>query len=307
MGQLDELLKKYKSTVMPGSVERPRTWISQGPLSLNLAIGDPRGVKTGRIIQIVGKYSSGKSTLALDIVAQHQKATGNPVVYADFERSFDKEYAEAVGVNTNALYIVRGDSTEDGFSFVEKAVKSGDIRLVIIDSVAAAKPSNEDEKDYGENAKMAGNSGIITRFVNRIVPLIDNHDVLLICLNQLRANFNTMSPEREIPYGAKSLHYATSVMIQLTNIKNTEEETEIQAVIKKNKVGAPRHVTRFMINYGKGIDHAQDIIQLALEKDIVVKSGSWFSYNGIKAQGMERAIAEFPVGEIQELVLSAYE
>lgn len=305
MSALDELLKKYRDSVALGNEDRPKTWFSLGPLSLNLAVGDARGVKSGRIVQIVGKYSSGKSTLALDIIAQHQREHNLPVIYVDFERAYDRDYAAAVGVNTELIHIVRADSTEAGLTFLEKAIKTGDIKLVVIDSIAAAKPSSEEGKDYEDSQKMGGNSPITGRMVNRLVPLIDNNDVLLVVLNQLRANFNTMSPEREVPAGGKALHYATSVMIQTTNIKNTEAETEIQATIKKNKVGAPRQVAKFIIKYGQGIDHAQDIVQLAIERNIVTKAGSWVSYNGRKVQGLDRASTEFPIDEIRDLILKA--
>lgn len=303
MANLANLLKKYEDAVALGSTERTKTCFSLGPLSLNLAVGDVDGIKSGRVVQIVGKYSSGKSTLALDIIAQHQRQSGLPVIYVDFERAYDPVYAKAIGVNTDLLHIVRADSTEDGLTIAENFIKTGEIKLVVIDSIAAAKPSSENDKDYNDPARMGGNSGIISRFVNRIVPLIDNNDVLLVLLNQLRANFNTLSHEKEVPYGAKSLHYATSVMIQTTNIKNTEDETEIQAVIKKNRVGAPRHVTRFFIKYGQGIDHAQDVIQLAIDRGLVSKSGSWFAYRDTKVQGMEKAVAEFPVDEIRTSIV----
>lgn len=303
MGQLDELLKKYKDTVTVGSTVKDRTWFSCGTLSLNLSIGDARGVQSGNIVQIVGKYSSGKSTLALDIAAQHQHATGLPVIYVDFERAYDKQYAETVGVNSDLLYIVRADSTEDGLSFVEQAVKTSETKLVIIDSIASAKPSSEDTKDYNDAQRMGGNSGILSRFVNRIVPLIDNKDVLLVLLNQLRANFNTMSHEREVPYGAKSLHYATSVMIQLSNVETKETFTRIDAIIRKNRVGSPKHKSSFTIEYGAGIDHDLDIIELAILKDIVKKSGSWISYEGHKIQGLDKASKEFPIDEIKSRIL----
>jgi recombination protein RecA len=306
MSSLEELLKKYKETVSLGSIDRVKTRFLIGPPSLNLAIGDWNGVESGNIVQLVGKFSSGKSTLALDIIAQHQRAMGLPVIYADFERAYDRRYAEAIGVNTDLIHIVRADSTEEGFSFVEKAIKTEGAKLVVIDSIAAAKPSSENEKDYTDSQKMGGNSPISGRFINRIVPLIDNHDVLLVVLNQLRANFNTMSPERDVPAGGKALHYGTSIMIQLTNIKNTENDTRIQAVIKKNRVGPPRQVTEFTINYGKGIDHTLNIMELAIEKDIVTKAGSWISYNGKKVQGLERACNEFPIDEIKELVRKTY-
>jgi len=303
VSSLTDLLKKYQDVISLGSIDRPKTMFSLGPLSLNLAVGNPNGVQSGRIIQIAGKYSSGKTTLAQDIVAQHQKATGLPVAYIDFERAFDKDYAQKIGVNTDKLHIVRADTTEQGLDICEALIKSGDIRLVVIDSVAAAKPSSEDDKSYEDSPKVGGNSIIISRFCNRIVPLIDNNDVLIVLLNQLRANMNTMSPEREIPYGAKSLHFATSVLIRTTNIKTTAEVTDIQAVVHKNKVGAPRHVAQFSIRFDRGIDHAQDIVQLAIERDLVHKSGSWLTYGSKKVQGIERAGAEFPVDEIRARII----
>jgi recombination protein RecA len=303
-GNIDALLKKYRDAIRLANEDRPKTWISLGPLSLNIAVGNSRGVKAGRIIQIVGKYSSGKSTLALDIIRQHQFDYPEAVVvYVDFERAFDKYYAQNVGVDLDRLHIVTADSTEEGFNIVEAFVKTGDIRLIIIDSIAAAKSSTENDKDYDDSMKMASSAGAITRFCNRIVPLLDNYDTLLVVLNQLRANFNTLSPEKEIPFGSKSLQYATSVTIQTTNIQNTQDETEIQAVIKKNKVGAPRHVTKFFIKYGQGIDHAQDVLTLALERGIINKSGAWFAYGDRKAQGMNKATQEFPIEEIKQKIL----
>ena len=305
--QLDLLLKKYQDAVQPASVERPKTRISLGPLSLNIATGHPAGVKAGRIIQIAGKYSSGKSTLALDIIAQHQKATGNAVVYVDFERALDEDYAERIGVQLDLLHVVRADTVEQGLSIIEALIKSGDIRLVVIDSIAAAKPASENDKDYDDAQKMASSAGAITRFCYRVVPLLDNHDTLLVVLNQLRMNFNTMSPEKEVPFGAKALGYNTAILIKTQAIKNTEDFTHIQVSIGKNKVAPPRQVCSFVIKYGEGIDHAQDIITLALERDIVVKAGSWLSYGGKKVQGLEKACVEFPIDEIRQKILETVE
>lgn len=304
MSNLEALLKKYKGAIELGNVEKERTWFSLGPLSLNMAIGNPRGIKSGRIVQIVGKYSSGKSTLALDIIAQHQRDTGLPVAYVDFERAYDKNYAEALGVNTEKLYRITADSTETGLNITEGIMRSGDVKLVVLDSIAAAKPSSENEKDYNDSAKMASSAGIITRFCNRAVNIIDDNDILLVVLNQLRANFNTMSPEKEIPFGGKALHYATSVMIQMTPVKNGEDIMEVQAAIKKNRVGAPRHVTKFNINNGRGIDHARDIIDLAIERDIVIASGAWLSYRGAKVQGKAAAGEQFPINEIRAEIIN---
>lgn len=305
MSGVEKILQRYKDVIRVASEDRPRSYISLGPLSLNLAVGNPKGVKAGRIVQIVGKFSSGKSTLALDIIAQYQRQYEAPAIYVDFERSFDADYASSAGVDVDRLHIVTADSTEDGFNIIEALVKTGEIRLIVVDSIAAAKSSSEDGKEYDDNARMASSAGAITRFCNRIVPLLDNYDTLLVVLNQLRANFSTLSPEKEIPFGSKSLQHAVSITIQTVALHTTDQETEVQATIKKNKVGAPRRVAKYFIRYGHGIDHAQDIVNLGIERGIVQKAGAWFSYEGKKAQGMTRACDEFPVDEIKERILNA--
>ncbi len=304
MSGVAKILERYKDVIRVASEDRPRSWISLGPLSLNLAVGNPKGVKAGRIVQIVGKFSSGKSTLALDIIAQYQRQYEAPAIYVDFERSFDSDYAGKMGVDVDRLHIVTADSTEDGFNIIEALVKTGEIRLVVVDSIAAAKSSTENDKDYDDNMKMASSAGAITRFCNRIVPLLDNYDTLLVVLNQLRANFSTLSPEKEIPFGSKSLQHAVSITIQTVALHTTDQETEVQATIKKNKVGAPRRVAKYFIRYGHGIDHARDIIDLGVEQGIVEKNKGWMTYEGRKANGIANARAEFPIDEIKERILN---
>lgn len=301
---LEALLKKYKGAVQLASEERPKTRISLGPLSLNLAVGHPLGVQAGRIVQIAGRYSSGKSTLALDIVAQYQKSLNIPAAYVDFERAFDKDYAHNIGVDLSNLHMVRTDSVEEGLNIVESLIKTNEVKLIVIDSIAAAKPASENEKDYDDAQKMANSAAVITRFCYRVIPLLDNHDVLLLVLNQLRSNFNTMSPEKEIPFGAKALGYNTSVLIQTVAVSNGEDESEIQATIKKNRTGPPRRAIRFNINYGIGIDHDKDIIDLAVEHGLVEKSGSsWWKYNGVSLQGMDKAKTQFPIDELRAKII----
>lgn len=304
IGSIDALLKKYRDVIHLGTEDRPKTWISVGPLSLNLAIGDARGIRAGRILQIVGKYSSGKSTLALDIIRQHQASDPESVVaYVDFERAFDPDYAQKIGIDLDRIHIVTADSTEQGFDIVEGFVKTGEVRLVIIDSIAAARSGTEDDKTNSDNAKMATSAGAITRFCNRVVPLLDNYDVLLVVLNQLRSNFNTLSPEKEIPFGSKALQYAASVTIQTTAVSTNDQETEIQATVKKNKVGAPRKVVKFFIRYGMGIDHDRDILDTAVNMDIVEKNKGWYKYEGENANGVDRAREAFPIADIRNKIL----
>jgi recombination protein RecA len=299
-----DLLKKYKDFVSLGSKERIRPYFSLGPLSLNIAAGDSRGIPAGRIIQIVGKQSSGKSTLALDMIHQYQLT--NPyanVLYVDFERSFDPRYSQSIGVDLDRIYHVRPDTTEQGFNITEEAIRDADFKLAIIDSIAQAMPSSELGKDYEDSPKMASNAGLITRLMNRIVPILDNNDALLIAINQLRKNFSTLSPETEVPFGGMSLQFAIAMTLHIAKTSTKETFQTSQVIIKKNKTNAPQGRCEFTIQYGVGIRHDLDIINLAIERGLVNKSGAWLSYDVIKSQGLERAATEFPLEEIKQRIL----
>lgn len=303
---LEALLTKYQGYVAPGTYERPRTMFSIGPLSLNLAVGNYKGVPSGRIIQIVGQESSGKSTLALDILAQHQRAfPAESVGYVDFERSFVADYAAACGVDLARILVVRPDTTEQGFTILEDMIQNG-IRVVVVDSVAAAKPSSENNRDYEDAMKMASSAGIITRFCNRIVPIIDNADAVIVMINQLRENFNTMSPEKTIAFGGRALRYATGVTISLVRTSKKEQRIDVQATIRKNKVGAPYQVTEFQIVYGAGIDHNTDAVQLALQRGLLTKGGAWYTYKDQKFQG-EVAVAEAVGAQLRAEIVASFE
>jgi recombination protein RecA len=274
-GSLEALLKKYKDAVQSGAV------------------------------QLVGKESSGKSTLAYDIIAQHQKETGMPVLYVDFERSYTRSYAESCGVTTSMLQVARANTTEQGLTMVESFIDSGAVKLVVIDSIAAARPSSEVNKDYEDSMKMASNAGIITRFVNRIVPLADNNDALVLVINQFRMNFNTMSPEKEIPFGGQALKYATNVQIGLTRTGWNSESMDVQALIRKSKVSAPRDKIDFVIRFGKGVAHDLDILELGVQLGFATKSGAWYAFDGIQAQGKENAVKKFDLDKMRGLIMGA--
>lgn len=300
---VEKLMRKYQDFIQTGDVERPKSWFSLGPLSVNLAVGDPRGVQSGRIVQIVGKQSSGKTTLALDIARQYQSTSGQPVLYVDFERAYDHNYARDIGVNLVDLLMVRPDTTEIGMNIVEDAIKESGIRLVIIDSIAAAMPSTELQKDYDDAQKMAGNATIITRFCNRIVPILDNYDTLLVVLNQNRKNFSTLSREDEVPFGGTALQYATSVTLQTARIETKPTYQESQVIVKKNRTNAPQGRAQFRIDYGRGINHNLDVFELALAKGWIEKSGSWYTYKEFKGQGKDGAANALPIDELRERLL----
>jgi recombination protein RecA len=304
----DALLKKYKDFITSADVERPKSKFRLGPLGINIAAGNPRGIPSGRIVQITGKQSSGKSTLALDIVRLFQEDNpGAKVLYVDFERSFDGHYAQSCGVNLDDMYIVRAPSTEVGFTVAKEAVRDHGIKLVVIDSVAMAVPEGELVKTFNDNAKMASGASLITRFVNHMVPTLDDADACMIIINQLRKNFNTMSPETETTYGGNALQYAIAVTIWLQHTKKAETEQFIRATIRKNKIGAPHKLSEFVIVYGKGIDHARDIVDLGIAYGIVEKNGSWYTYKTHKVQGTVAAAEQFPIEDIRRELFAIVE
>lgn len=305
MANMDALLKKYKGIVSLASEPRPKRWFSMGPLGLNLAIGDARGVQSGKIVQVFGKPSSGKSTLSLDVIRQFQRDYPEDAfpLLVDFERAFDPSYAASIGVDLDRLYVVRPDTGEQGLNIVETAIVNEGVKLVVVDSVSAMKPASENDKDYDDNAKMASAAGLVTRFCNRMIGLIDNNDALVIMLNQMRKNFSTMSPEQEIPWGGMALQFATSVSVAMARIRTEDSRMTSQAIIKKNRAGAPQSRTEFFINYGRGIDHDADVLSLACDRGIVFKNGAWFSYGEHKAQGAEKAAREFPMTEIRQKIV----
>lgn len=296
---IGDILKQYKGMV---NVERQETYIPFSSPTLNTLVGG-KGVRSGRLIQLIGDKSSGKTTLALDLVRNAQKIVndkGEPrgVVYVDFERTYDPAYAAICGVDTDNLFVVTPPSTELGFEIVEEVAKAG-AALIVIDSVPAAVPSIELEKEYTEEQKMAIGASIITRFCKRIVPVLDDHNVLLVVINQWRANFSTMSKRVVSPYGPKQLQYSSSLTIELTRIKNEDVRTTVQVVVEKSKQGKEREKAEIIIGYAQGLDIAADIILNAIERGIVTQSGAWFKYGELRAQGMENAKSIFPIEELR--------
>lgn len=304
MTKLEAQRKKWGPFVTTGDVKRPKTLYSIGPLSVNLAIGNQGGVPGGRFIQIFGKPSVGKSTLVLDTIRQwQQRGDDNVAMYVDFERAYDEDYAEALGVDTARLLISRTDTTEQSMDVIEDAVACG-IKLIVVDSIPAGMPASELEKGYGDNPQMARNAGLWTRFANRMMGRVDNNDVLVILVNQMRKNFNTMSREQEIPWGGLALQYASSVNIALVRTETKDNHITIEALIKKNKVGNPQIRAEFMIAYGKGIRHDIDLITLAKNAGVITLNGAWYTYKDYKGQGIEGAAANLPLDEIRDVLIA---
>lgn len=299
--ELDDLKKKYKDFI---NIETPETWFQFSLPSLNRLVG--KGIKGGTILQLLGDKSTGKTSLALDLVANAQKEY--TCAYIDFERTYDIEYARFLGVDTDSLILVKPDTAETGFMIAEKLIEA-DIKLIVIDSIAAPVSNNEIEKDVTDNERMAGTAGLITRFLKRMIPKLDNSGALLILINQNRANISTMSRKESKPFGARFIQYAASTTIELARIKNGDDESIVQAYTEKNKTGGKeRSKCEIVMTYGKGFDVAVDVINLAIEFHLTERKGAWYntSVNGIdyKAQGMEQAKELFPIEQLKALVLA---
>ncbi len=306
--KVQELLKKHKKIAIAATAYVPHPPIRIGPLSLNRAIGSVYGPPSGNMIQFYGEPSHGKTTLWLDTAGQFIRDTGEPVLFINLERSFDLRYAtEVMGPGAiDSLVMFRVESAEEAFDTVETVSRDG-AKLVVLDSVSVMVPKSEHDKSNEDSPKMAGIGGPLTRFCNRVRPILDNNGTTLILINQMRSNFSTMSQEKKIPYGALALQHHCAVNLHIQRIAREKEKIRVRAVVRKNKVGAPERIAEFDIVYGKGVDHNTDTFALAVELGIIRKAGSYFYYDDdrYKAQGEANAIEAFPLSEIYERVLAS--
>lgn len=266
-------------------------FIPSGALSLDLAIGG--GYPRGRIIEIYGPESSGKTTLTLHAIAECQKR-GGTAAFIDAENALDPNYARRLGVDTNNLLISQPDSGEQALEIVEKLVNSNAVDLIIVDSVAALVPQAEIEGDMGD-AHMGLQARLMSQALRKLAHVINRTKTTVIFLNQLRMKIGVMFGNPETTTGGQALKFYASVRMDIrrtSQIKVGEDvignRTKVKVV--KNKVAPPFRNAEFDIMYNEGISAAGDVLDLAVQHDIVGKSGAWFDYNeGKIGQGREAA------------------
>ncbi|ALV23600.1 DNA recombination/repair protein RecA [Mycoplasma sp. (ex Biomphalaria glabrata)] len=265
--------------------------VSTGIPSLDNIIG-VKGYPKGRIVEIYGPESSGKTTIALHAVTQAQKED-KVVAYIDLENALDPKYAQAIGVDLQNMIIAQPNSGEQALDIVEHLVKNNQVDLVIIDSVAALVPVVELESNM-EDQQMGAQARLMSRGLRKINAALANSKTIVIFINQLRDKIGIMFGNPEVTSGGKALKYYSSLRIDVRkdkSIKDVELVTGnyIKAKIVKNKVGIPFLSTTLRVNYGEGVDILEDIINEAVTKKILVKKGSWFSYMDKNiAQGIDR-------------------
>ncbi|MBR3396772.1 MAG: recombinase RecA [Lachnospiraceae bacterium] len=268
--------------------------VSTGSLSLDIALGIG-GIPKGRIIEIYGPESSGKTTVALHMVAEVQK-NGGIAGFIDAEHALDPVYAKNIGVDIDELYIAQPDNGEQALEITETMVRSGALDIIIVDSVAALVPKTEIEGEMGDS-HVGLQARMMSQACRKLTAAISKTNSIVVFINQLREKVGVFYGPSETTTGGRALKFYSSVRLDVRRIEQLKQGGEAignRAKVKvvKNKVAPPFKEAEFDIIYGKGISRSGDVLDLAVKKDIISKSGAWFSYNGEKiGQGRENAKA----------------
>jgi recombination protein RecA len=270
----------------------PMEAVSTGAISIDYALGIG-GLPRGRVVEIFGPESSGKTTLALQVIAEAQRS-GGMAAFVDAEHALDAQYAQKLGVDLDNLLVSQPDHGEQALEIVEVLIRSGSIDVVVVDSVAALVPKAEIEGEMGE-AQMGLQARLMSQALRKLTGVVAKSKTILIFINQLREKIGVMFGNPETTTGGRALKFYASVRIDIRRIASIKDGDQViggrtRVKIVKNKVAPPFREAEFDVMYGEGISREGDLIDLAVEKRIVEKSGAWFAYGGERlGQGRENA------------------
>ncbi|MCI6007344.1 recombinase RecA [Oscillospiraceae bacterium LCP25S3_E10] len=288
-------------------------FVPTGSLTLDLALGIG-GLPRGRIVEIYGPESSGKTTLSLHCIAEGQKQGGN-VAFIDVEHALDPVYAEALGVDVDSLLVSQPDTGEQALEIAEALIRSGAIDVIVVDSVAALVPKAEIDGEMGDS-HVGLQARLMSQALRKLAGAISKSNCVAIFINQLREKVGVVYGNPEVTPGGRALKYYSSVRIEVRKVETIKNGSEIlgsktRAKVVKNKIAPPFKEAIFDIMYGKGISRTGELLDLAVEKDIIHKSGAWFSYGeerlGQGRDNIKNLLAENKelAAEVEEKVLAA--